>query len=146
MAVCSCFRRPLFCALVALLLAGWIGLGPGQAQDKHQLGSDSVEGAFRFKINQDRFTKLINGEVPDAKDKALIQLGAKYYLYQLTWPTVQKEKGGEKTAATRVKTEFDNKMVEIASQLRKKEFLKLFAHELVVVFKEMLALDMRNYH
>src|SRR5438093_1730333 len=111
MAVCSCFRRPLFCALVALLLAGWIGLGPGQAQDKHQLGSDQVEGTFRFKPSQERFTKLVNGEAqPDAKDKALLQLGAKYQLYPLTWKTVQVGEKGDGGGATRIKNEFDKLM------------------------------------
>src|SRR5207248_4595103 len=102
---------------------------------------------FTAKDNKARFDKLSEGEVqPDGKDKALLQLAAKYYTYQLTWKAVQQDKT-EGGGATKFKKDLEDRMTKLASQPRNnKEFLKQFAHELVVVFKEMLALDFRSYH
>src|SRR5207249_984588 len=94
-----------------------------------------------------RLKKLADGEAqPDPKDKALFQLAAKYHLYQLTWKNVQASKS-DNSAAAGLKIEYEKLIAELTSQPRNnKEFLKQFAHEQLVVFKEVLALDMRNYH
>src|SRR5438128_1690396 len=146
--VARVFRRlPLIGAVAALLLAGWASLVP--AQDKQQIGSESVEGTFNLPANKARFAELVSGKAkPDAKDKTLLQNGARYQVVRLTWPTVIKEKppldGG---GATGVRNAFDKMMTDLAgSSVDNKEFLKQFAHELVVAFKEMLVLDVRNYH
>src|SRR5947209_6628535 len=139
-------RRGLYGGLALLVLCGWTAAA--KAQD--QLGSqDTIVTPFKLPDAKGRWEKLTSGDVkPDAKDKALSQLAARYYTYRLTWSTVHKETkettGGGVVA---IQKELDSLMVAPATQSGKnKEFMKMFTRELIAAFKEILALDMRNYH
>ena len=82
-------RRGLYGGLAVLLLCGW----PSIAKAQEQLGSqDTVVTPFKLPDARNRWDKLVSGDLkPDAKDKALCQLAARYYTYRLTWSTVHKE-------------------------------------------------------
>src|SRR5438270_2973232 len=139
-------RRGLYGGLAVLLLCAWTG----GAKAQEQLGTqDTVYTPFKLPDTRNRWDKLVSGDMkPDAKDKALCQLAARYFTYRLTWSGVHKEtKDTVDGGAVAIQKELDGVMTAPGTQSGKnKEFMKMFTRELVAAFKEVLALDMRNYH
>jgi hypothetical protein len=140
----NCVRLSLAgVAAVFLTLAG-----PPAATAQEQLGS-KADVDEPFFLGAARFAKLRDGEAqPDpAKDKALIEVAAKYHVYHLTWKTYRDDIKSSESGLPKLRKDLNDLMTAPATQSGKnKEFMKLLAHELIGCFKQVLALKFEENH
>jgi hypothetical protein len=126
------FRRLL--PMLGIFVLGAVLLSPIQGQ---QLGTrENTDLAFS-KI-RDQFNKLLSGEVPPdaARDKLLLEVAGRYYVFRVTWPTLQNEKWEQ--GMGRVQLDFEKVMNDAATKEGKnKVFMKLLAHQLIDCLKKV---------
>ncbi len=120
---------------------------PAAARAQEQLGNknDVDEAFFGFSA---RFSKLRDGDAqPDAKDKALAEVVAKYYVYHLTWKSYRDDNKSADSGLPKIRKDLLDLMMLPATQSGKnKEFMKLLAPELIKCFQQVLALDYTENH
>jgi hypothetical protein len=130
--------------LVGLALAALVLGGVVPAVQAQQLGSkaDTEEPYLR---EQARFNKLRDGEAkPEPKDKSVIEVAARYFVFRVTWTTIQNDKSPD-SGMPAVHARFRELMQHPATVSGKnKEFMKLLAHEMVGCLKQVLKLDFKD--
>jgi hypothetical protein len=139
------FRVVALRVLPCLCLFAWWWGGPACPRAAAQQGLPASEtdlNKFRDVKARTEFADLLRGDKELTKaDLPLLELGAKYYVYRVTLLTLQK-KPGELSA---VVEDFDSKMKEAKASPKSQAFLKAFAPELVKCFREVLAMDLKQY-
>jgi hypothetical protein len=133
--LCCTFRHLRIVPALSALFASAVLLHPIQGQ---QLGTrENTEIAFAK--NRDQFSKLFSGETPPdaARDKALLETAGRYFIFRVTWPTLQNEKYDQ--GMGKVQSDFEKIMNDAATKEGKnKEFMKLLAHQLIDCLKKVL--------
>jgi hypothetical protein len=133
---CNSRLRPVFPVLCTFLV-GALLLFPIQGQ---QLGTRENTD-LAFSKNRDQFNKLLSGEVPPdaARDKVLLEVAGRYYVFRVTWPTLHTPNVKWEDGMGRVQLDFEKVMNDPATKEGKnKEFMKLLAHQLIDCFKKVL--------
>jgi hypothetical protein len=140
-------RRWVPLAWTAVLAAGILA-APLAAQEVGQLGNiENTENAY-FKYSG-RIGELRDAKAqPDAaKDKAAIEVAARYHVYLVTWPSYQpprkKYDDGMSQIHKRLKDLIDT---QTTREGKNKEFMKLLAPEMIRCLKEVLAQDFKTYY
>jgi hypothetical protein len=136
-------NRSWRCRLVSVgltaLFASFLAVTPAKAQQ--QLGNKN-DVQDKFRLRETRFNNLIKNTANyDAKDdKGLAELAAQYYLYRLTWITIQVEKGQDAGLAD-LRKRFNALMIAPETLNGKNQaFMKILAHEMIGCFKQILDL------
>ena len=119
--------------------------GPMLAQQ--QLGNkDDVE--YPFNRDSTLFNNLREGNTRyDAKThKNLVALGAKYYVYRVTWKTYQADKTVTGGLPSLRKSFGELMTVPATLSGKNRDFMKPLAHELIGCFKQVLDLPFESNH
>jgi hypothetical protein len=121
--------------VLSALLVGAVLVSPVQGQ---QLGTRENTD-LAFSKNREQFNKLLSGEVPPdaAKDKVLLEVAGRYFVFRVTWLNLQNEKYDQ--GMGKVQLDFEKVMNDAATKEGKnKEFMKLLAHQLIDCLKKVL--------
>jgi hypothetical protein len=124
-------------AALAAVFALLVGVPQAPAQQTGQIGNKE-DTEYPFRRLKPQFDKWADGEVrPDpVKDKSNLQLAAKYHVYRLTWVT-------ERKGTADIQKDLKDLMLKPATlEGRNKDFMKLFAQEVIPCLKTLVMRDM----
>jgi hypothetical protein len=139
-------RRLAWPAALALLLFGAAGISPAQLT---KLGGEKAAVEEPYRKYQISLDKYLTGErvASGPGDREAVEAAtaaAKWFVYRLTWWDVQQVNREFLPILVR---DFDRSFMDYAvrSAGKNKEFMRIFDRKMIAAFKELMALDFKDY-
>ncbi len=139
------YRRMVLSGFTALLACGVL-VSRADAQNLGNVEDTSVP----FRKDKEQFEKYRDakdGAIPDpAKDKAMLEVASRYFVYRVTWKKIQDEKWSSSSGMEAVLKDFKDLMTKSATEAgSNKDFMKMLVPELIARFKDVFAVSFEQY-